>query len=202
MQIPYNNIRNLLFSEVYMQNFLAIIGHIIGFISMALFFLSYQYSNKKKLLIIQTIATQLSCIQYLLIGAYSGFALNIVCILRNFIYYIRHKNRIKAPLAPVILSIVIAVLSIFSWDGFHSLFITLGLVINTICMGILDSKNLRKTILISSSLILTYNIFAHSYSGIISESLSIISALIGIIRYSKKTSENTTQAEDSIKTNV
>ena len=161
-----------------MQDFIKLIGHCLGFVSIVLFVLSYQYSDRKKLLLLQTLATVLSCVQYLFIGAYSGFALNIICIMRNFIYYLRHKFRIKAWFAPIILSIAIAVASIFSWDGYHSLLIMAGLVINTICMGILDAQNLRKSILISSSFILAYNIFARSYSGIISESLSIISSVI------------------------
>ncbi len=176
-----------------MQDFIKLAGHCLGFVSIVLFVMSYQYSDKKKLLLLQTLATALSCIQYLFIGAFSGFALNIICIMRNFIYYFRHKFRIKALFAPVILSIAIAVACVFSWDGYHSLLITAGLVINTICMGILGAQNLRKSILISSAFILAYNIFALSYSGMISESLSIISALVGIIRYHKPKQKNVEQ---------
>jgi hypothetical protein len=50
-------------------------------------------------------------------------------------------------------------------------------------MGIFDAKSFRKTILISSTLILAYNLFALSYSGMLSESISLISVIIGIIRY-------------------
>ena len=75
-----------------MQNFVTLIGHILGFISVGLFFYSYQRTKKSKIMIIQTVATALSCVQYLLIGAFSGFALNFVCIFRNFIYYYRDKN--------------------------------------------------------------------------------------------------------------
>ena len=49
------------------------IGHILGVIAIGLFFLSYQIFEKKNLLIVQTLATTLLCLQYLLIGAYSGF---------------------------------------------------------------------------------------------------------------------------------
>lgn len=166
-----------------MQNFVTLIGHILGFISVGLFFYSYQVTSKRKLMTIQTIATALSCVQYLLIGALSGFALNIVCIIRNFVFYFRDKNQSKDLISPVILSLCIAGASIFSWEGIHSLLITLGLVVNTMCMGMFDAKAFRKTILISSSLILVYNIFAFSYSGILSESISLISVIIGIIRY-------------------
>lgn len=166
-----------------MQNFVTLIGHILGFVSVGLFFYSYQRTQKRKIMVIQTIATALSCIQYLLIGAFSGFALNVVCIIRNFTFYYREKNHSTNLVSPILFALCMAVVSFFSWEGIHSLLITLGLVVNTICMGIFDAKNFRKTILISSTLILIYNIFAFSYSGILSESISLVSVIIGIIRY-------------------
>ena len=178
-----------------MQNIITLIGHALGFISVALFFYSYQRTQKSTIVIIQTIATALSCIQYLLIGALSGFALNIVCIIRNVIFYYRDKKQASGWVSPVILSRCIAVATIFSWEGVHSLLITFGLVINTMCMGLLNSKAFRKTILITSTLILIYNIFASSYSGILSESISLISVIIGIIRY--RSTRQTAQVQDN-----
>lgn len=178
-----------------MQNQVTLIGHILGFISVGLFFYSYQRTKKSKIMIIQTVATALSCIQYLLIGAFSGFALNIVCIMRNFIFFYRDKNRNTKLTAPILMALCMATVSFFSWEGIHSLLITLGLVFNTVCMGILNAKKFRKTILISSSLILIYNIFASSYSGILSESMSLISVIIGIVRF-----RNTQQPVKATKT--
>ena len=166
-----------------MQNYIQLLGHAIGFISVALFFYSYQRSKKSKIMIIQTVATALSCVQYLLIGAASGFALNVVCIIRNFAFYYREKNNKTDLVTPVIFAVAMAIMSCFSWEGIHSLLITLGLVVNTVCMGICDAKSFRKTILISSTLILAYNFFALSYSGMLSESISLISVVIGIVRY-------------------
>ena len=166
-----------------MQNYIRLLGHALGFISVALFFYSYQRTQKSKIMVIQTAATALGCIQYLLIGASSGFALYVVCIIRNFAFYYREKNNKTGLVTPVAFAVAMAVVSCFSWEGIHSLLITLGLVVNTVCMGICNAKDFRKTILISSTLILVYNIFAFSYSGILSESISLISVVIGIIRY-------------------
>ncbi len=174
-----------------MNSFITLIGHALGFIAVGLFFYSYQCTQKRKLLVIQTVATALSCIQYLLIGAFSGFALNVVCIIRNFIFSYRDKNHRTDLLTPVLLALCMAVVSIFSWEGIHSLLITTGLVVNTVCMGVFDAKTFRKTILISSSLILLYNVFASSYSGMLSESISLISVVIGIIRYRSVQPANT-----------
>ena len=183
-----------------MHNYIQLLGHAIGFISVALFFYSYQRSKKSKIMIIQTVATALSCVQYLLIGAFSGFALNVVCIIRNFAFNYRDKKQSKSLVVPVLFSLGMAVVSIFSWEGVHSLLITAGLVVNTMCMGIFDAKDFRKTILISSSLILVYNVFALSYSGMLSESISLLSVVIGIIRYSSTQSVQTVKAVKTVQT--
>ena len=182
-----------------MQTFISSIGHMLGFISVALFFYSYQCTGKRKLLIVQTVATALSCVQYLLIGAFSGFALNVVCIMRNLAFYYRDKYRRTDLILPIAFSACMAVVSVFSWEGAHSLLITAGLVVNTMCMGMLGASNFRKSILISSTLILAYNFFALSYSGMLSESISLVSVIIGIIRFS--TSQKTVKiAESSVHT--
>ena len=183
-----------------MQNIFTSIGHILGFVSVALFFYSYQCTEKRKLVVVQTVATALSCVQYLLIGAFSGFALNVVCIIRNFAFNYRDKKQSKSLAVPVLFSLAMAVVSVFSWEGIHSLLITSGLVVNTMCMGIFDAKDFRKTILISSSLILVYNVFALSYSGMLSESISLLSVVIGIIRYSSTQPVKTVKAVKPVQT--
>ena len=167
-----------------MQTILTSIGHVLGFVSVGLFFYSYQCTEKRKLMVVQTVATALSCVQYLLIGAFSGFALNLVCIIRNLAFYYRDKYKRTDLVIPVIFSVCMAAASVFSWEGTHTLLITAGLVVNTMCMGMFGANDFRKTILISSTLILAYNAFALSYSGMLSESISLVSVIIGIIRFS------------------
>lgn len=168
------------------QEILEIIGHILGFIAIGLFFVSYQIFDKRRLVLTQTMATALLCLQYLLIGAYSGFALNVVCIIRNALYYFRDKKENKGLILPILLAGVMLAVSVFSWEGYHSLLIISGLVINTVCMGVFNAQNLRKSVLLTCVLVLIYNIFEGSYSGMISESVSWTSALIGVIRYNEK----------------
>lgn len=177
-----------------MEFFFTQLGHVFGFISVGLFFYSYQRSRKETILTIQSVATALSCIQYLLIGAYSGFALNVVCIIRNFVYSYRDKYSFNDWYSPVLLSVFMAGVSCFTWEGLHSLMITAGLVINTVSLGVFGAKNIKKSIVISSSLILVYNVFAGSYSGMLSEGLSIISAIIGFVRLHKEPGTKATVA--------
>ena len=79
-----------------------IAGHIIGVIGIGLFFLTYQIFDKKKLLVVLTLATITMCLQYLFLKAYSGFAMNVVCLIRNFFYYGRKKDTTFGKIMPII----------------------------------------------------------------------------------------------------
>ena len=86
---------------------------------------------------------------------------------------------------PVILTAIMGVLSIFLWEGYHSIFFVVGIMLNTLAMGYFGPQNLRKSILLTSSLILIYNLFIPSYGGVFNESVSIASSIIGLVRYRK-----------------
>ena len=61
--------------------------------------------------------------------------------------------------------------------------IVAGLVINTLCLSFKDAQNVRKSVLITCPMVLVYDIIEHSLGGAIYESVAIISAIIGIVRY-------------------
>jgi len=162
-----------------------IIGQVLGVFAMVFFFLSYQMNTKRSVLILQTGATVCNCISYLLLGAMSGFALNIVCTSRNIIYYfIDNRPRLTLGIS-VGLAAVMGVLGFFSWEGPVSLLIILPLMANTVFMSFGNPQLLRKSVVATSATILLYNIFVFTVGGIISETLSVISSIIGIIRYGK-----------------
>ncbi len=163
-----------------------IIGQIIGIVAVILTFISYQTKESKKLLTIQTFSTAAFIIHYFLIGASSGFLLNIVCVIRNLIYYFKNVKLFSYPFYPYLLAAVLALLGVMSWQGPISLLIITALMINTVCLSIDDTQFLRKSVILTCSMILVYNIFVRSYGGMINESIAIISSAIGIYRYRKQ----------------
>ena len=165
------------------------VGHIVGFVALLLFIFSYQLKEKRQLLVAQTAATALLCLQYLLLDASSGFGLNIVCILRNVVYYYRDKKIFSGWAPPLVLAGAMAVVGAFSWEGYHSLFILFGLMINTVCMGVCNQQNLRKSVVLTCSMLTMYNLFAKTPAGAVNEMLSVVSAVVGILRYRKEKTE-------------
>ena len=70
-------------------------------------------------------------------------------------------------------------LGVGSWQGWPSLFVIVGLVLNTVAMRFKDPQNIRRSILVTSPLVIIYDLIVRSYGGIVYESVVIVSSIIG-----------------------
>lgn len=163
-----------------------IIGQVISVIAVIITFITYQMKSTSQIFIVNAIATGVSCVAYAMLGGITALGLNIMCIIRNICYLHKDKNRYCAVILPALLSLIMAVMSAFLWEGYHSIFFVVGITLNTLAMGYFNSQNLRKSILLTSSLILIYNLFIPSIGGSINEIVAISSSVIGLIRNRKK----------------
>ena len=162
-----------------------ILGQIIGILATVITALSYQMNTKKSLLLTQSLATALTCISYLFLGASAGFALNIVCLVRNGCFYYLKEGQTPIYISTVILAAAMVVLGAFSWQGPISLLMIIALAVNTVFLSLGKPQILRYSILLTSSMILIYNIYVFTIGGILNESIAIGSSLIGILRFRK-----------------
>jgi hypothetical protein len=162
-----------------------ILGQIIGILATAITALSYQMNTKKSLLLTQSLATALTCISYLFLGASAGFALNIVCLVRNGCFYYLKEGQTPIYISTAILATAMVVLGAFSWQGPISLLMIIALAVNTVFLSLGKPQILRYSILLTSSMILIYNIYVFTIGGMLNESIAIGSSLIGILRFRK-----------------
>ncbi len=163
-----------------------IIGQIMGIVAVVLGFVSFQMRTQKQLLLVQTATTIAFCIHYYLIGATSGLMLNLLGIARNLAYYHKDKPLFSGKKCPIFFAVVMGVVGLLSWQGYYSAFVVLGLVVNTVCLSFTNPQNIRKSILVTSPMVLIYDAFVLSIGGMIYESVVIVSSIIGILRYRKE----------------
>jgi len=168
-----------------MENAVYIIGQILGIVAIGLGFLSYQMRSQKTLLFLQVVTAGLFIVHYLMIGAVTGMALNVVNFAKNIVYYFRNKKESRDIVIPAIFVILFAVIGLFTWEAWYSVFVYVGLIVHAIGFALPDAQKARGSILISSPLVMLYNVFAHSYGGIVYEAVATVSAFIGILRYRK-----------------
>lgn len=158
----------------------------MGFVAVALGFVSFQMRTQKKLLVVQTATAAAFCLHYYLIGAPSGLILNALCVVRNLAYYHKDKPLFSGAKCPLFFALALCVINLLFWQGYHTLFVILGGVINTLCICLADPQKIRKSILFSSPLVLIYDLFVMSVGGIIYETVVIVSSVIGLLRYRRQ----------------
>ncbi len=163
-----------------------ILGQILGFVAVVLGFVSYQVKTAGKLLVIHTVTCLVFTLHYFLLGATPAGVLNLVGTVRNIVYRYKGGNRYADKYAPCVFAVIMLILGVLSWEGVHSVLVVAGLVINTVCMSFKDPQNIRKSILVTSPMVLAYDAFELSVGGMIYESVVIVSSVIGIFRYRRR----------------
>ena len=162
-----------------------IIGQVLGIIAVFLGFLNYQVKTRERVLFVHTATLICFVVHYMLIGAYAGMAMNAVGLIRNIIFYSVGKKGRVHPVLAAFFALVVGVMGIINWEAWYSVFCLFGLIINSYALSFSKPENLRKSILITSPLVLIYDVFARSYGGVAYETVAIVSAVIGLIRFKK-----------------
>ena len=162
-----------------------LLGQALGIVAVILGFITYQMKSTKALLVVNMITCGVFCAHYLLIGAISGFALNAVALVRNIVYTNRDKKLFSSPIWPYVFATIMLAAGILSWQGWSSILVVVALVLNTLALSLKNAQHIRFSLLISCPMVLIYDVLLRSYGGAVYESMSIISAIIGIVRFRK-----------------
>jgi len=162
---------------------MVLVGQIMGWVAALMTFLSYQCKDHKKLLVVQTLSSLSICTSYLFLNAWSGMLLNVVCIIRNFIIYRKDIKLFSYSFWAYVLAGVMAITGVLSWQGPMSLLIVVALAVNTVFLYFPNVQNLRKSILITSTMVLIYNAYYNVWGGVVNEMIAISSSAIGLYRY-------------------
>jgi len=160
-------------------------GQILGWMAALLTFCSYQCKEHKKLIVVQSAATISMCLSYLFMGALSGMALNIVCIIRNFIIFRKDIKFFSHRCWAYMLAGVMGIMGAVSWQNPMSLLIIIALMVNTVFLYFPNVQNLRRSILVTSTMILVYDVYFSVWGGVMNELIAISSSIIGLYRYRK-----------------
>lgn len=163
-----------------------ILIQIIGIAAMFFSVFSFQMNKHKHIMIMQIMATSLFGLQYFLLGAYTGMAVDIVATIKGIVFFNKDKKWAQSKWWIVLFIGLFIASGIFTWNGPSSLLMTGAMVLNTFSFSFTKPMLVRSTILISSPLVLIYNILTGSIGGIINEICVEISSIVGLLRYDVK----------------
>lgn len=164
------------------ENLQYYIGQILSIIAVILGFVSFQMKTPKGILTFQIITASLFSAHYLLIEEPTGMALNVLAVLQCVVYYIRDRLHRKSLVEPIIFTALVVIVGIITWNKWYSVFILVGLVLNSVALAFSEPQKTRALMLLKSPMCLIYNLFAFSWGGIAYETASFLSSLIGIIK--------------------
>ena len=172
------------------MNIKFITAQAFGVVALIFLFLSFKKNEKKYLIKMQAFSSISYALQYLFLGAYTGFIMHLLCILRNYFYNsYSYKNKI-----PFLVFIQIATLmilcSMLTYSGLYSLLTTVGILIYTYGLWQKNMKVTRVSEAIATLLCIIYNFFVKAYTGNIAMGLELLFVIAAIYKYDIKKTNN------------
>ena len=159
----------------------------IGFVGVAFFLASYQIKSNRALFLCQMIGSLIFCIQFFIMGAYSGAVSLIINIIRNLLLIkIKDWKWVGSRVTMFVIIAMLLAVTIYTWDGLISILPFLSVTATTIGYWSNNAQKIRLSQFIGSPCVLLYDILIRSWGGVLSESITLMSIIISVIRFGWK----------------
>ena len=171
-----------------------IISQIIGIVAVVLYLSSYQLKKRKQIVWVTCISNALYVTQYLLLGAFSGAIMDFMSTVSSF--FAATKN--EAPFVryakwlTVVNMLAIAVVGLASaviQGEWLELLPIAGALLQTGGLWCNDEQTIRKFGLCGAPFWLVYNFMSQAYGASLGSLIAIVSVIVAMIRYRKKSDE-------------
>jgi hypothetical protein len=167
--------------------FYGIFVQFLAILFLLLFAISYHAKTRKLMLSIQILGSLALIFHFILLHAWSGFAMQTVHLIAIVLFLFKEKrNILKSKFLLCFFFLTYFVFTIITWQGYFSIFAFLGISSGTFAKWQTKPNSIRMILIICGIFWIIYDFFVNSYGGIISESLLLISAVISLIRNRKK----------------
>ena len=160
-----------------------IIIQAIGVLGIIASIIAFQTKNHNQILWFRTLNEFLFAVQYFLLGAYTGMAMNLVGCVRNIIFAKQVEKNKKTIFSVIIFSVLFTVFGIMTWQGLKSLLIIVAKILSTVAYGNKNTTVVRLLILVTSTSWLIYNACVFSIAGVLCEVFTLVSLVVGVIRF-------------------
>lgn len=159
----------------------------IGFVGVAFFIASYQIKSNKALFLCQMIGCIIFCIQFFIMGAYTGAVSLVINIIRNLLLVKRKEWKwVDRRSTMLVILALLTVMTIYTWDGIISLLPFIMVAATTIGYWTNNAQKIRLSQFIGSPCVLLYDILIRSWGGVLNETITLASIIISVIRFGWK----------------
>lgn len=160
-----------------------ILAQVFGLLGALSMLLSSWQKTRKKALSFLVLDCIFYCLQYILLGAFSGALANIVGLIRTLVFRRKNDHKILQTKSVLYIIIVIYILTgILTYDGINSIFPIVTSILYSITLWQDDIRKIRigNAVMIFGWFI--YNITVGAYLGAVIEGILLISSLMAIIK--------------------
>lgn len=160
-----------------------ILAQVVGTLAIVVFAISPHQKTKKKVLFFNIVSSLLYALQYLLLGAFSAVATNVIGTVKNQVFYMYEKKEKDIPIRALLIYIAILVISgMLTYTNIFSVFPVLLSSLSAYGVWQKNLKVYRNIVVINSASWLIYNFVVGAYVGAIGNAFQICSAIVAIIR--------------------
>lgn len=143
---------------------------------------AFQCKRHRNLMLFRTANELLFALQYCIMGAYTGMAMNLIGCVRNLVFAGMVERKKNTMTARFFFSGIALVFILFTWEGPKSLLSGIAKTVSTFAYGSKHTSVVRILTLCTCTAWLFYNVLVGSRAGILCELLTIGSIMIGILR--------------------
>ena len=165
-----------------------IIPQIIGLLAVATFLISYQQKKRGSIILFNVISRCLYILQYVLLGAFAGAALDILGAISSVIAGKKNSGFIKKHTVLVLISLNACIIAVGTAiaiinQSWIDLFSIVGVLLHTSAFWISSEKIIRRVSLLGSPFWFIYNFLSKAYGSALGDILTMCSIIVAMIRY-------------------
>ncbi len=174
-----------------------LITAMLGYIAFLVGIIAFQSNKHKHIVLLKAFTDICFCIQYILLGAYTGAATDLAGCVRNLIFAKEFKRKNTQYIITTFFVVLMIVIGIVTWDGWLSLLAIAGKLCTTVSFSIKNTKYLRLFTIPSGIMWIIYNAATGSVGGVLYEAMVIVSIIIAAFRFDRKPKSGVTEPEKS-----
>ena len=160
-----------------------ILIQLIGGLGIIASIIAFQCKRHNSILLFKTLNEFIFAIQYILLGAYTGATMNLIGCVRNIVFTKQLARKRTTTISAVAFCVFFIVFGLLFWQGKKSILIIVAKVLSTVAYGNKNTTVVRLIVLVTSTSWLIYNSLVFSVAGVLCEAFTIVSLLIGVIRF-------------------
>ena len=161
------------------------IALIVGLAAVALFLLSFQFPKRRAIIACNVVSQVLYILQYLLLGAFEGAAMDISAIPSSVLAARKHTPFVEKHRAAILVSVnaFIILLGVLVWQDGLSWVPIVGVLLETNAMWFTREKHIRLLSLSCLPFWLFYNVRCGAYGSALGNVLAMVSVVSAMLRY-------------------